>query len=127
MSISEEKKIADVIVQAILKTVNGPRVKGLIDELEARLAQLEQRVSLLELSPKSRQGSLRYVGIWDAQQQYNLGDVATHDGSMWHANVSTRARPGAAGGAWTLCVKHGKDGRDAKNPQPSRPRPKPFK
>jgi hypothetical protein len=42
---------------------------------------------------------------------YERGDCVTHDGSTFHCNADTTARPGSGAPAWTLIVKHGKDAR----------------
>ena len=52
-------------------------------------------------------------GVWNAENQYNEGDVATHDGSAFIAKKSTRDKPGTSD-SWQLMVKRGKDGKDAK-------------
>jgi hypothetical protein len=51
------------------------------------------------------------VGTWNASTQFNDGDAATHDGSLWLCKASTRDRPGSSA-HWQLVVKRGKDGRD---------------
>jgi len=52
-----------------------------------------------------------YRGVFVAGAQYTRGDLVTLDGSMWHANTTTAARPGEAATAadWTLAVKRGRD------------------
>jgi len=45
------------------------------------------------------------------ERQYNKAEIVTHAGSMWHCNRSTRSQPGTDD-SFTLCVKHGKDGKD---------------
>jgi hypothetical protein len=56
---------------------------------------------------------LAYCGVWDEGREYSRGSLVTFAGSMWHANQATRARPGV-NAAWRLCVKRGRDGKDAK-------------
>jgi len=58
--------------------------------------------------------ALMYVGVFSDGTTYEKGDVATWAGSMWHANEPTTTKPGDGSKAWTLCCKHGRDGRDAK-------------
>lgn len=53
-----------------------------------------------------------YKGVWAEGGEYLRGNFATWGGSMWHANVDTTDRPGESD-AWTLAVKHGRDGRNA--------------
>lgn len=79
-------------------------VKRYIDE---GFALHEKRIAALE-----RQTSeFKYLGIWDATRTYRPGNFCTHDGSVWHCNTETRARPGD-GADWVLAVKRGRDGRD---------------
>ena len=68
-----------------------------VKPVEARLAVIEAK-------------GVVYRGAWQAAEEYQRGDLATYDGSMWHANDTTRARPGD-GKSWTLAVKAGRDSR----------------
>lgn len=54
----------------------------------------------------------RHRGVWK-EMDYVEGDMVTWGGSTWHANTSTRAKPGT-NSDWTLAVKRGNDGRDAR-------------
>src|SRR5438874_1572741 len=62
------------------------------DDLFARIKLLEARVATLQNMP-----ALRYSGVWSAGRQYDVGEVVTDHGSMWHANRPTRERPGSGG------------------------------
>lgn len=55
--------------------------------------------------------SLEYKGVHVPGRLYEQGDLVTHDGSLFHCNADTTARPGSGAPAWTLAVKHGKDAR----------------
>ena len=44
---------------------------------------------------------------------HERGDVVTWGGSLWHCDKATEEKPGAGEG-WTLMVKKGRDGKDAK-------------
>lgn len=57
---------------------------------------------------------LAFQGVFDATKSYDLGDLATFDGSTWHCNRPTTRRPGDGSGDWTLMVKRGRDGKDAR-------------
>jgi hypothetical protein len=72
-------------------------VEGLI---EARFADLTVR-TLAD----------SYRDVFAAGEQYQRGDLVTHDGSLWIALADTEAQPGAGEG-WKLCTKRGRDGRD---------------
>lgn len=52
-----------------------------------------------------------YRGVFQSDQQYEAGDLATFGGSVWHCNNATTEKPGTNGN-WTLAVKAGRDGRD---------------
>ena len=54
----------------------------------------------------------KYRGVWNAENQYNEGDVATHDGSAFIAKKITRDKPGT-NDSWQLMVKRGKDAKGA--------------
>lgn len=54
---------------------------------------------------------LAYMGVFDAEKHYQKGDLVTHGGSMWHCNEANSDKPDESGGAWTLCVKKGRDAK----------------
>jgi HK97 family phage portal protein len=54
-----------------------------------------------------------WVGIWEDGKEYQPGQMVTHSGSVWHCNGPTMEKPGAHID-WTLAVKRGRDGKDAK-------------
>ena len=93
----------------LLRTI-GKFVASEIDRRAvSRIAQLEK---ILE--------QRRWVGVW-AVGLYHEGNLVTHDGSMWHCNRETNSKPGESD-AWTLCVKRGRDGRDANGHATAEPR-----
>lgn len=53
-----------------------------------------------------------YCGVYKAGEQYVPGDLVTWGGSLHHCDAATTDKPDA--GPWTLCVKKGRDGKDAK-------------
>jgi hypothetical protein len=58
---------------------------------------------------------LSYRGVFVDGQTYDHGDGVTYAGSMWHCNADgTGARPGDGSKEWTLMVKRGRDGKDAR-------------
>jgi hypothetical protein len=82
-----------------------------IDEVIAQVIVAERRSIEPRLRALEDRPSLRYQGIWSADQPYQPGDFTTDNGSLWHANVaSTGIKPGD-GTAWTLSVKRGRDAR----------------
>lgn len=54
-----------------------------------------------------------YKGVWRSDSTYEGGDMATWDGSLWHANAATTTKPGEGSEDWTLVAKRG---RNAANP-----------
>jgi len=59
--------------------------------------------------------SVTYEGPYTAGKTYARGHIVNHQGSGWHCNEDgTTARPGDGTAAWTLVVKRGQDGKDAK-------------
>jgi len=96
------------IAAGVTELVATPMRKRM-DALEARNNELLSRIAELE----SRGPGLKYLGTWEQARQYGEGDFATHQGSVWHANKTTRARPGESAD-WVLAVKRGGDGRDAR-------------
>lgn len=63
----------------------------------------------------------RYRGVFRDGEAYDLGDMATWGGSVWHCNGATTEQPGSSP-AWTLAVKRGRDGKDGGNGAPPVPR-----
>lgn len=53
-----------------------------------------------------------YRDVYKEGQQYEPGDMVTWGGSVWHCDKSTTTKPGTDD--WTLAVKRGRDGKDAK-------------
>ena len=93
----------DIVADSIVDTI-----KGAIDPLKARLDVVAARLELLDSQP-----TLKYLGTWDAQQDDHPGEFVTDAGSLWHANRSTKSRPGSDG-TWTLVAKRGRDGKDTR-------------
>lgn len=56
---------------------------------------------------------LAYCGVYKQGQDYLVGDVVTWGGCAWHCDAPTKEKPDA--GPWTMMVKKGRDGKDAKH------------
>ena len=88
-------------------------IKSAEDRTGARLAALETRIAALEARP-----TLEYLGTWTEGRSYSRGAVVGDAGSLWiqHKSPTSLARPGTTDGAasWTLAVKRGQDGKDAR-------------
>lgn len=59
-------------------------------------------------------GGMHYRGVWRDSEEYPKGSVVSHQGGCWHANKLTSARPGTDPDGWTLMVRRGRDGKDAR-------------
>lgn len=55
-----------------------------------------------------------YRGLYAEERGYDVGDVTTWGGSVWHCEAPTSDRPGEGSKAWRLAVKKGAPGKDAK-------------
>lgn len=111
--------LADIIVSAI-KEYTAPmlariaeieRLKdgGVDDAISVQLIQLQTRIKSLEARP-----AMIYKGSWKSDLSYDEGNMATHHGSLWHANEQSRGMPPGASDKWTLVAKRGADGRDSR-------------
>ncbi|MPZ38493.1 MAG: hypothetical protein GEU95_10555 [Rhizobiales bacterium] len=60
---------------------------------------------------KQARTPFKYLGVWAPDHDYHADNFCTHDGSLWHCNASTRARPGT-NADWQLAVKRGRNARD---------------
>ena len=81
-------------------------------KMVAELMALRARVKDLEQQSKQSKG-MKYCGVWSPVEQYDAGDCVTQDGSVWHANQTTRSKPGTDN-SFTLAVKRGRDGKDSR-------------
>jgi hypothetical protein len=54
-----------------------------------------------------------YRGAYKADHEYQPGDTVTYGGQTHHCNAQTTDRPDSGSGAWTLCSRRGRDGKDA--------------
>ena len=73
-----------------------------IEPLQRRLIEMEARLK-----------ETGYRGIWRAKTAYARGSFVSHQGSMWHSNEDENADKPGSSDAWVLCVKRGRDGKDA--------------
>jgi integrin beta 3 len=62
----------------------------------------------------SKRPEMEYRGVWSNENEYRRGNWVTWGGSLWHCDEGgTVEKPGSSDD-WTLAVKKGRDGRDAK-------------
>lgn len=84
----------------------------------ARIARLEaevhQRAAIA--TARMKRQHLRYRGVYKHGETYQPGNFATFGGSVWACTSKTADPPGGtpANPAWTLAVRRGSDGRDAR-------------
>jgi HK97 family phage prohead protease len=86
-------------------------IKGTMAEVAALRAQREFDIVALDLMLKEM-GNLEYKGVFKSGETYDRGSFVTFGGSLWHSGAKTTDAP--PGGAWTLAVRRGADGRDAR-------------
>lgn len=125
-------KMTDEQATALLKTRGERPIKfrhlpGVMDAVadiirqytDAALAPLSKRLDALERENAELKAAGTttladaYQGIWAPGRNYKRGDVSTHDGSVWLAQVDTNTKPGSDA-AWRMLVKRGRDGKDAR-------------
>ena len=130
-----EDALAEIIVDTVATAVapllaDVTTLRTQVAALEARWsdnAALRERVAVLETrapipgpagkdgepGPPGKDGTagLTYRGVYQEGKRYELGDVVTWAGSAWHTNEATTTKPGESAKAWTLMVKHGRDGK----------------
>ena len=111
-------------ITAMMKAVASllkPFVEQRIEErVAAERADMTREIAALraeiaELRNKGGSG-LNYVGVWQPQPAtpYTRNTAVTWEGSMFVCMADTTdTKPGVEGSDWRLCVKRGRDGRDA--------------
>lgn len=115
---------------ALLEATMGAAVADVRTACLRELGDVRERVAVVEtrepvpgpqgppgpagIDGKDGSAGLRFQGVFTQGKAYEPGDVATWDGSSWHCNEPTTGKPGDGSKGWTLMVKRGRDGRDAK-------------
>lgn len=89
-------------VAEMIRDFVGREIKKLRADLELRLKALEES------------DAIPYQGTYENDRQYQRGQFVTFNGSLWHANKTTKQSPGSGSSDWQLAVKRGRDGKDAK-------------
>ena len=87
----------EAIAELVVRTV-----KGAVEPLRARNADLEARVKQLESRPL-----LKYAGIHVEGQAYAECQLVTRSGGLWMSTKATSTTPGTPGSQWRLIVKSG--------------------
>lgn len=131
----QELKTGQAVTQERLNAFDAVLASLALASMDATKehASLRERVAVLETRPplpgppgepgapgkdgEPGKAGMTYQGVFVDGKTYELGDVVTWAGSMWHAQETTTTKPGEYAGAkaWTLCVKKGRDGKDVKS------------
>ena len=96
MKVNEIDALADAVAGAIKGAIDGPRVTGRIEQLETRIAALEQKPHL------------KFCGVHELGRTYQPGNAVTRSGSLWVCQAETSGKPGDDYYGWTLGVKRGR-------------------
>jgi hypothetical protein len=88
------------------------------DDLHEAAAEIVRSIKVEGRNWKMGDRTLRlpipeYLGVYQEGKSYEPGDMTTFGGGLWHCNEPTQDKPGTSE-SWTLAVKKGRDGRDAK-------------
>jgi hypothetical protein len=57
---------------------------------------------------------LKFQDVYQAGRAYVVGDLVLWQGHLWHCKAATVTRPGESATHWQLCIRRGRDGRDAR-------------
>jgi integrin beta 3 len=67
---------------------------------------------------------LKWVGVYREGTAYQVGDVVTWYGALWHCRAATLESPTERSTVWALIVKRGRDGRDGRDGPAGPPGPR---
>ena len=88
-------EIASAVAGAIRAAIDGPRVGGRLEQLESRIAQLEQKPFV------------KFCGTWQHDTAYEAGAAVVHHSALWICKQGTRGEPSKDFSSWQLAVKRG--------------------
>ena len=91
-------------------------IKLFVDkEVAAASGALQSKIDALEtkIGDLQKRKVPEYKGVWVDDTHYLAASMVTSAGSLWIAKRDTVDAPGSSVD-WQLCVKRGKDGRDAR-------------
>lgn len=84
-----------------------------VEDFELSLEGRNLTVSLGSVTKTIHVPATIYRGVFKDGEAYDVGDLATFGGSLFHCNEATTEKP-ETGKAWTLAAKRGRDGKDGK-------------
>lgn len=104
------------------------KVDGAVAQWQQSIIAILDRVAILDArpplpgppGPPGVDGApgvpgMEYLGVFQEGKTYRKGAVVTWGGQMYHCQKDeTLAKPAEFGPDWQLCVKRGRDGKDAK-------------
>lgn len=102
----------------VLRGVSGVEVEQLDD---STIAVKTKMTGGTDHIAKFSIPTMIYKGVWSAGE-YQKGSTVTWGGSVWHCNEATDTKPGE-GGAWTLAVRRGRDGKTEQKAAPVESKP----
>jgi hypothetical protein len=103
----EAKAATAILTPDERRTLDNRDMLRAVSALQKAVLKMSGRIKALEARDAA---PFRYRGVYEDGADYEPGDFITQDGTMWHCNAATRAKP--PGPDWTLAVKRGRDGRD---------------
>jgi hypothetical protein len=89
-------------------------------QIDKAVAPLKEHIQYLEKQLEKIERK-KYVGVWSEAGKYYDGQMVTLDGSIFCCLVAETTQRPATGPDWVLCVKRGRDGKDASR-QPTQAR-----
>jgi hypothetical protein len=103
------KKEWEEFLQLIGKFVEMRVVLSKDDLFKKQIEPLKKEVAELQ----AVLANFGYRGVWNEGSEYFKGNFVTHDGSLFHCNMTTKNKPAKDPVSWSLCCKRGADGKDA--------------
>lgn len=106
----------ETIAEGFAELLLGKSKRANPKAVDAFVLLLNEVIDLNERMTSLEATGVKYRGVWQAADEYRRGDMVTHDGSVFHCNADTRAKPGNGSTTWSLAVKHGRDAERKRNP-----------
>src|SRR5262249_4853632 len=97
--------ICDVVGEVI-----GVKAREVRDNLRTEIAALRNEVNAATNKLQERLARLPVVQAWEPDVVHYVGDVVTHDGSVYQACKDTGTEPAIDHPHWILLARAGRDG-----------------